>query len=448
MVWSQLDGTTWADAIDGAEKVFYDMSQAFRSVGKEHGSVYIICKINVPESFQEQMSTPERLRNAWKLLRTDFPSLGVVADAKQKRSVAATIDGIDKWAEETFDVNKTEISAHKIVSSLHLRQLPYLCYLPATSEVIFHCSHWRIDARGAAMLLNRLFERFYGKGNTLSEEENYGHLSPSLEDALSSPTFVTARMDQVAEAIRRRNFESPSVGLPVDTSLENLPTVFRPHSTRLTPTATTALVESCKTRGISITAAIHSACARAIFNRSRDSTNDYSGVVSVSLRHQLPAPFNTAAYACATYVTGITHTVERSASLLTSASRLTKAYRGDWDTAEYINALRPIYKTHGEALQANTQAKKPPTRNITISSLGIVDKYLNKEHVGLKIEKFHLGSAIMAPQMTLYIWTFDGRLTTSLDSNAGYYSSVVVQAILSDMSHILESELAIKLDFD
>jgi hypothetical protein len=45
MVWMKGDSGTWTDEFDGAEKVFYGMSQAFKRHNREHGSVYAICRI-------------------------------------------------------------------------------------------------------------------------------------------------------------------------------------------------------------------------------------------------------------------------------------------------------------------------------------------------------------------------------------------------------------------
>ncbi|RAL09586.1 uncharacterized protein BO97DRAFT_395848 [Aspergillus homomorphus CBS 101889] len=406
MVWNRTNGV-WHDDLDGAEKVFYDMSQAFQPVGKEHGSVYTVCKIRMLEDQRPQHPLEVRLRDAWISLRIEFPSLSVVvSDAQRKEYMSANPQRLQHWASETFWVDDSGNSAIQVVSSLHLRKFPCLIFLPRTSELVFHSSHWRIDALGACMLLDRLFEKLSRDTDTISvnEDDNMSpNLSPSLEDAFGSPAAPTPQMEAVAKCVQRRNFQTsyPTAGLPVAMGARASPPArSSPQALALTREATEALLAACKRHAISVTAAVHAACAQAVFDRWD--------------------------------------------SFTTRAGQLTKAYRGgDWDVSEYMAALRPIYRVHGETLRAlATPHTRAPATNITVSSLGVIDKYLTRKHgAGVLVEQFHLGSAIMNRQMTLYIWTFDGQLTLSLDSNEAYYPPEIVRGILGSICACLEKEL-------
>lgn len=446
MVWNESEAGVWLDDFDGAEKVFYNMSQAFMRFGKEHGAVNAVCKIGVQTSaLQAPLET--LLRDAWKALRFDFPALSVAAEDSKKKYLAATAERVEYWVEETFSVN-TVLSAEDIVPTLHLKKLPCLIFLPPSSEVIFHCSHWRIDALGTCMVLDRLFD-LVAQGTTAYSPQwdlEYQNLSPSLEDAFGSPRICSPAIEAMAETIRRRNFETsyPSTGLPFNGDMTTEPALSRPQTMEFTAEATRDLIAACKAHGISITAALHAACAGVVFDQSKHNDHDYSTVVSANVRDHLPAPQqNTkAAYACGTYVTGITHTVRRADDFATRSSQLTKAYRSDWGAMEYMTALRAIYKVHGEALIANARSRtRPPASNVTVSSLGVVDKYLRSDHGSVVVERFRLGSAIMTRQPTLYIWTFRGRLTISLDYNEAYYSTDAVAALLKSIRASVEKGL-------
>lgn len=428
MVWQESESGTWLDEFDGAEKVFYGMSQAFKTIGKEHGSVHAICKINTKRALIREACLESLILNAWKALRFDFPALGVFVEDSKKKYLATTHERMELWTKDTFHVSMTG-SASKIVPTLHLRKLPCLFFLPQSSEVIFHSSHWRIDALGACMVLDRLF--YHVSRGTTDDYLSCGalehqNLSPSLEDAYGSPKDCTPAMQSMAEAVRRRNFETsyPTAGLPFDGDIATPPTLSRPHAIEFTVEATRDLIAACKSGQISLTAAIHAACSDVVFDRSKNNDPDYSTIVSVNMRGQLPAPYNDKSHACSTYVTGITHTVHRENAFAARSRQLTKAYKGDWNIPEYMSALRTIYKVHGEALQAVAKAgTRAPMSNVTVSSLGIVDKYLRSDHGSVMIERFHLGSAIMNRQMTLYIWTFRDHLTISLDSNEAYHTT-------------------------
>ena len=458
MVWKECEDGIWLDDLDGAEEVFYNMSQAFARVGKEHGSVTAVCEFGVQSALKAPLETI--FRDAWKALRFDFPALSVIADGSKKKYVAATAERVEQWVMETFSVNTTH-PANDLVPTLYLKKLPCLIVLPQSSEVIFHCSHWRIDALGTCTILDRLFDLISQNTTVQSPRWNleYQNLSPSLEDAFGCPRICSPAMEAMAETIRTRNFETsyPSAGLPLHSGPNIEPLSSQHQDIEITAKATSDLITACKAHNISITAAIHAACAEAVFDRSKHNNNhDYSTVVSANVRHLLPssAPqqqhHTKTTYACGTYVTGITHTVRRADDFITRSSQLTKAYKGDWMPKDYMTALRPIYQVHGEALLAAAAAAtnnptRPPASNVTVSSLGVVDRYLRSEHGTVVVEKFRLGSAIMTRQPTLYIWTFRGRLTMSVDYNEAYYSVDTMRALLESIRCCLEKELSVSI---
>ncbi|OTB00227.1 hypothetical protein M426DRAFT_66262 [Hypoxylon sp. CI-4A] len=457
MVWTETKKGTWVDELDGAEKVFYGMSQAFRGVGKEHGSVYVACKI-VAKDLGLNLSLETIIRNAWKRLGFDFPSLAVIVDGSNKVYQAASAVQAEQWVEETFSVN-TSSSVDEILPTLHSRKLPYLVFFPSSSCILFHASHWRIDALGACMVLNRLFDlvsQCAAGGVTPQWGLEYQNLSPSLEDAFCSSKVYSADMKALAEDIRKRNFEAayPSAGLTYDGDNNTPPGLSHTAAIMLTTNSTRSLVAACKEQGISVTAAVHTACAKAVFETSKTSREKYSCVVSANMREHLPVPpsSNTGLppYACGTYVTGITHTLQRDDDFFTQASQLTNSYRASWDATKYMTALRAIYEIHGKALAASivTNSSRPPASNVTVSSLGIVDKYLRRDHGVIVVEEFRLGSAIMARQPTLYIWTFQGQLSLSVEFNEAYYSRGSIELQLESIKGCLERELGLSLELN
>ena len=114
---------------------------------------------------------------------------------------------------------------------------------------------------------------------------------------------------------------------------------------------------------------------------------------------------------------------------------------------EYMTALRPIYEVHSVALRANARSPaRMPASNATVSSLGVIERYMTSDHGALTVENFRLGSAIMTRQPSLYIWTFRGRLTISLDYNKSYYSIGAVTALLRSIRSCSEKELRLSLE--
>jgi hypothetical protein len=288
-------------------------------------------------------------------------------------------------------------------------------------------------------------------------ELEHEHLSPSLEDAYGSAKVPTLSTEAKAEEVRRRNFDTayPSAGLPYKGDLSTAPGIHRCKTVSFGKDASEKLIRFCKAHGVSVTAAVHAACAASVFDRAAAAgagCDGYSTIVSVNLRPFLPGGAeNNHAYACGTYVTGITHTLQRLRSKDDFGSwceQLTRGYRGgDWDPPAYLDALRDIYRVHGEAMAGLAKSGgRPPASNVTVSSLGVVDRgYLRADHGAVQVEAFHLGSAIMGRQPTLYIWTFGGCLTLSVDYNEAYYEAQQISALLCSITSCLGKEFGVDL---
>jgi hypothetical protein len=449
MVWTKTNSGTWTDEYDGAEKVFYSMSQAFKRHNREHGSVYAICRIRGPDALGE------KLRQAWIRVRFDFPALTVFERGGQKTYLAATDANIETWANDSFWVDEEADSARQVVGDLHLRRLPCLVFVPRSSEVLFHCSHWRVDALGACMVLDRLFSILAELANTTASLEpprwelEHGNLSPSLEDAYGSAKEPTATTETKAEEIRQRNFDTayPSAGLPYRGDQSTPPGASRCRRVVFGEDVSTQLILACKARGFTVTAAVHAACAASVFEvcAANPRCDAYSTVVSANLRPLFPGAVGN--YACGTYVTGITHTLRRGDGFGSWCRQLTSGYRGDWDPPAYMDALRSIYRVHGKAMaELAASGARPPASNVTVSSLGVLDdRYLRADHGAVQVEDFHLGSAIMGRQPTLYIWTFRGCLTLSVDYNEAYYSEHQICELLNSIRSCLGKEMGVDM---
>lgn len=456
MVWSQTEPGVWTDEYDGAEKVFFNMSQAFKGFGREHGSVYVVCQLKLTDQHTNHSGTFETgLQEAWKRLRFEYPALAVFEKNGKKTYLESTHDDLDieKWVRDTFWVDDTAVSASDFLPDLHLRKLPCLLFILRSSEILFHSSHWRIDALGTCMVIDRFLDltsKFLTTEMTLEPPEwnlECQNLSPSLEDAYGSPTTSTQVTSAKAEEIRKRNFDTayPSVGLPFRGGSTAVPGLSQTHALEFTTKNTVSVISACKARGISVTAAVHAACASVVFSRSADKDCDtYSTVVSANLRKLLPSQAHHCV--CGTYVTGITHTLKRTDDFATQSHQLTLGYRqhcspGEEATA-YMRALRSIYMVHGQTMA--DMAGKRVMSNVTVSSLGVVDgPYLRGDHGAVQVERFRLGSAIMTRQPTLYIWTFGGRLTLSVDYNEAYYNAEDVTGLLDSIGLCLIKELNI-----
>ncbi|RDW93940.1 uncharacterized protein DSM5745_01262 [Aspergillus mulundensis] len=350
MTWAETSPGHWVDELDGAEKVFYNLSQAFRHLGKEYTAVYCICKLQFEGKNNANLNAAlgEReklLYNAWSALGADYPGLRVViaqdkdGQPRKEYRASASAKRIDGWASETFIVDDTGRPASEIVPTLALRDLPCLVYLPGSSEIIFHSQHWRIDALGTCMVLDRLFELVGSSTNAPQNGEKTEY------QAVAQPRRRILLPSEYRRHARPGSNRSHS--------WETEPTfLLALPSLQFTAKSTEALVAACKKQGISVTAAVHAASAEVVFAQADGVGKefDYSTIVAVNARDYLPAPYNTKPYAVAAYVTGLAQTARRGDNFAARSKHLTAAYRGSWgcEPKEYMAALRAIHKGVGE----------------------------------------------------------------------------------------------------
>lgn len=433
---------------DGEEKVYRFLSTAFNRFEKEHWSIYCVCALRVSPTYTGP-PLEIAVRNAWKALRFEYPGLSVVPEGFTKVYVVPDALVVEAWASNTFAVEST-LSADEIIASFTPRDLPSLYYLPSTSEILFRSSHWRIDAVGTCMLLDRLFAIIAQPPdlNSVLWAKEFQNMSPSMEDAVAPAEKATPEMEDFARKYID-NFHKNTLqncGLPYNGDQTTPPGKTTRQAVIFTKESTAELIRVCKAKNISITAAIHAALAETVFALSlEDQHSDYTTVLSINLRKYLQPPYRTKAHACQTYVTSITPRVLRNSNFSGRATALVGDYN-NWHSQQFMKSLRLIYKYHSDAVLAR-QSQAPPPSGVFLSSLGVVEQYLtgdygNDIHVG----GFRFGVTIMTRQMLLYPWTFRGRFNLSVNYNEAYYDSITAREVLDRVRHVLETELELKLD--
>lgn len=443
-----------SDGVLGAfsdyEKIYLNMSRTFAHMGKEHWAIHCVCSFQ-HASQNGGADTASALKLAWKALLLEYPGLSVRPDGYTKHFVQLSESVVEEWANETFVV-ELDLSADEVISSAEPKALPYLFFLPPSSEIVFLSQHWRHDALGTCILLNRLFEILAAQHDVASPPKMRSTIlpSPSLECAAGAIDDEDSELQDYArkyiDDFHRKAVHSG--GLPFEGDATTTPDDTAHLEIIFDSTETAALVASCKARNISVSAAVHTALAKTVFSFSslEERGTDYTTVMAVNMRGYLPSPYNTKAHACQTYVASITPTVSHSRSFDENAVDLTLAYR-NWYSEEFLQSLKWIYKYHAAKLFAprppGATAPKPPS-GITLSSLGVIEQYLTG-HYGqaVKVDTFRFGVSMMTRQTLLYAWTFRGRLCLSLDYNSAYYKGEMAEDVLSRVRSYLEEGLAI-----
>ncbi|EHK44442.1 hypothetical protein TRIATDRAFT_176483, partial [Trichoderma atroviride IMI 206040] len=429
--WTEVSPGLWRKELEGAEKVYRDMSLAFQASGREQWRLYCQCEVRLGEGF-EAFDLATALETSWKRLRFEFPALSVVPDGSGKvYTTPRSVQDVEDWASKTFIVEHDQSPESIIRAAAGPYDLPRLYYFPKSCHVLFLSSHWRIDGLGTCMLLDRLFEivAMYQPSHIDSSfdwENEWKNLSPSLEDACGSlePAQCSPDMDRyVRDAMETHHRVAvQGIGLPYKGSAETAPMDSCRQALALSQASTGALVAACKARGISVTAALHAALSE------------------------------TATHACATYVTGLTPVVLRESSFMDRASELTHYYK-NWYSDMLVKTLRLRYLYHGQKLFAKgpavTNTRLPS--GITLSSLGVIDKHLRGKYSGpngdvaIHVDGFQFGVSLVTRQMLLYPWTFKGQLSLSINYNQAYHEGERALEVLRKIVAVLEENLGLQL---
>jgi hypothetical protein len=473
MSWKKSTEGTWRKELGGAEKIYRFTSTIFRATGHEHWGLYTVCQVKFGTGITSEEVTAA-LRNAWKALRYEFPSLTLMPDGYEAvypgvsgRGKSSAQNAVDDWAQETFRVDPL-LTVEEILADYKLHDLPELIWLPATSQVVLLISHWRCDGLGTCMLLNRLFQLVSTKASGIvpddwTVEKDLAKISPSIEDAAGAPMVSNPEIEETAREMSKfREKTLKTIGVPYNGDRMTLPSQTAVQITTFTAESSKALVDACRARKITVAAAIHAALATAAFElTSAKEVDEYVTVMAVSFRPYLQKPYNTEAHACRTYVTGIAPEVSKNASFAEQTTSLTELFK-NWHTDKMSRALRELYRGASQALLSPPPRPAGPPPNppsgITHSNLGVVDQFIKAKHYGsdqdstfdgppvIEVTDFRFGVSVLTRQIMLYPWTFRGQLNFSINYNKAYYDDAAVVKVLLRIQQKLEEELDLVLE--
>ncbi|KAH8773757.1 hypothetical protein F5883DRAFT_548452 [Diaporthe sp. PMI_573] len=469
MSWAEASPGVWKRELGGLEKIYRFSSQTFKPFGREQWLLHTICAIN----FNPDVDIIAALRDGWKQLLFEHPALATTVDGY----TAVHVQNFDNpetlkdYMNQTFVLEPSR-TAHEVITEYELKELPTLVFLQSTSELMLLASHWRIDATGCSLLLDRLFNlvvaQLSGPANNVthgSSEDYFVQPPPSMEDAAAAPKSTSPEVENTADRVTRvfREAAQKTLGLTYKGDTSTAPGNSACESIVLTPESTKALIDTCKQHGsISVSAAVYASLGTALLQRNMSEASnpasEYTTIMAVNMRPHLPEPFNGPAYACAPYVSSITPKMQRGDGFLTSAAALTHELK-TWHTDSYSTALREIYCRASGALLNRPRPQgppPPPPHGITFSSLGIINKLITGTYPAtnapeashaISVNRFRFGVSIYTRQMLMYLWTFGGQMHMSINYNRAYYDPDAPRDLLKSIHCILEEGLAVELPF-
>lgn len=467
MLWQETDQKGVFSRPIGENETYIKMvGDAGLPLNREHWAINSAAAIEPVGSFASA-DLEGLFRRAWARLRFQHPSLAAEVGPDDKSLIYTVPDAalLEEWVSKTFSVSDAESSADVIPT---FQPSPYakLVYIPKSGELLGHTTHWRTDGLGVMLLLDALLTIASQSSPpadpaTLAWGTETKRLAPAIEDAAAIPAESTPELRERGSALVSTFGHVPgTVGIPCLGDKATVPAGTKAAKLVLDAATTARIVEACKARGVSVTAACHASVAGANYALAGDAEEDrrrhYTSTVRFALRPYLPEPHSTPASATGLYTTGWMVRVEPGASW---EDRL-RVYRDEYQkgiTREFLDSHREYAAQLGELIASLSkgdsidEAQAPPS-NVDISSIGIAEKLIQRAYgtpeAGFEVKGVSVGVEILSQQSVTFVWTFRDQLNFSAVYNESFHSADQMNKFVEEVKNQLLSGLGVSAVLD
>ena len=449
--WKETSAGHFERPFDSIERFFLNMGRGSLALNREHWAVNIFAHFETDATRED---TEKALRHAWKTMRYDHPSLACIAREETKVYEVPDQSALDAWLDKTFIIESASTTKDDLLASFRPSALASLHYLPHTSEIIIHTSHWRIDLVGSISLLQNLFSAV-DKPRQIDFGDEAANLSPSRDEAANftrtDHSGTSAQAQQIEKAatdiFMHLVGNLPSAGLPAQNA-NQMPGGTRRAELMLDNAKTSSIVSACKQRDLTVTTALHAALLVAMQEVAPlppSSSSKYATFGIFNIRPSLKPPSDdSATHPAALQILGLPLVLQLS-TYNDLAQQLKQFYKqrippsanSPINEAIVVPATSKLADLVGQPPPVGFPAPTEPL----VSSVGIVDRYLKPDYGSIKVKDFWVGVEMMTPQIIFYLWTWQGRMTLSAFYNETFYDQEFVQRFLQRSIEILTTEL-------
>ena len=281
--------------------------------------------------------------------------------------------------------------------------------------------------------------------------EEIGRLTLSLEDAADMIDQVSQDdLDRVKKLAAQLLKDSPALTIPCLGNAETQAAFPRRSLLTLTAAQTRALVSACKSRNITVTAAVHAAVATTnIAHATPDTKNlEHRSSVRRDLRARVRAPHNSHASAAALFNTATIVSLPADGSWNGFAYRLTEEYRNNYD--DELFRLHRVYYRQLVADIKHAAAKGEGVAraaDVDISSIGLVENLVRREYgekPGLvQVEEVRVSVNSCSRQAAVFVFTFRDCLNMYMTYNEAFHRKEHMERFSGDIKETLIAQLGI-----
>ncbi|KAL3461917.1 hypothetical protein BJX64DRAFT_299906 [Aspergillus heterothallicus] len=447
MSWKEISPGHFQRPLGENERFIKAIGDRAHNTGREHWSITahatFILQADLPPG-----TVAGRLRQAWRALRFEHPSIASTASDNTLDYTVPTAPELENWVEETFTLIASNESLNDIIARLEPSRYVTGCYLPHTSQFIIHLAHWRTDGYGALQLLDAFFEScLRAETEDLPWGSEVSRLVPTVEEALANPIESTPEIQAAAQKYMSTvALTKGAVGVAQTKDISTPPSGTRRAYHRFSPETTKTIGQVCEAKGISVLSAVHASTAAAtwFFASPDGKEKPYTSTMRFSLRPYLPEPYNNASVAAGIYTGGYMFQVPALQTWIENA----RQYHDEYETGvkkDFLQSRRQYAQDVFEKMKSPPVPGTPPSE-IDISFVdapSLVKISYATAREGLEVLEVGVGVETLTRQMYCFVWEFRGSLELSVVYNEAFYEQTFVDEIVRRIGRILEEELSV-----
>lgn len=451
-------------------------------LGKDHLAISAALKLSFPPSVDDPIP---HIRTAWAATREHHPHLGSVLNPQDPANGKSSSSGqtilippfdAEEWLANTFSVDTESVNASARFEASKNEDYAQLTWLASSSEVLFQTSHWRFDGNAmitiAVNFLNVLSQSL-ARGadahmDSFTSPVGDGSIAPGADwilDAFSDEDSTPEYMRKAADTMFSNMMAgAPSVALPIrQGSDQAMPADSLRVSLNFSKEETMRSLEKCKAKGITLALATHAAIILCSARYPQHPLcKSYGRFAPVDIRAEFPPPYNTPQYSvgeyCAAFPVIVMDVADESKSFDQVCEELQKSYKGAKDLGFKDDEGRPVRTAElGAAfirrviglVHAEVPPDMPTTQAVDFSSLGLMEKVLDREygvgdgHEKILVEDFWLSTQTIAQAVQCHGWTFRDQFVLQASWNQSYYDTAFMEKFLREVREQLFQGLGI-----
>jgi hypothetical protein len=318
---------------------------------------------------------------------------------------------------------------------------PTLFVLPSSGEIILQAPHTSIDGKGIMLIVDELLSI---ASSMRQEGPSYNtiNLSPPFRVAASLPPVNNDDRRRAAMELQRFLSVLPAMSLPMRIKdgrwSERAPKRTDRVVRALPESETWTLLAVLKTKGLTITHAVHAAiaCATKEFN-TNPASEVYAGAFNVDGRNAYGG--NTLDHPATLYSTGWFPTIKVS-DFWSVAKEFREGYTSVQKDVRLPNVIDELIEQAMPFMNGST----PSPADALLSSLGVVESVIQHKYSNVEVLDFEIACEVLTPAIDIFLYTWRDRITLAAYFNETYQEAEKVSEFLGKVLDILNVELDLR----